>query len=162
MIETYTDDSGVLHIFAQGDFRQGPPGTRRGRGFPGRRRGGGRQIVVHQPQGPLWGNQPWGQTWTQPAPAFVPAPVPAPTQENQGMDMRTALDSLGALLPAVGKMIAAFRHPPDRPKLTGDPTKDIATVMDFVAENFDHARAGAQTAGVLATTGAVMEILASL
>ena len=59
-------------------------------------------------------------------------------------------------------MIAAFRHPPDRPKLSGDTAKDLANILDYMGEIFDHSRSGDQTAGVLATTGAVMEILAAL
>jgi hypothetical protein len=69
---------------------------------------------------------------------------------------------VGALLPVTGQLIAAFRPAPDRPALTGNPDRDLPSILEYVAENFDHARTGAQTAGVLGTAGAIMEILASL
>ena len=100
----------------------------------------------------------------QPVPHYVPAqPAAQPqAQPAASIDMRTALDALGALLPAAGKMIAAFRSPPEKPALTGQPEKDLAALMEYVSETFDHRRSGEQTSSVLATTGAVMEILAAL
>ena len=95
-------------------------------------------------------------------PMAYPGYPPQQAQQQQGLDMGTALDALGALLPAAGKLISAFRRAPERPTLTGTPEKDMANMLDYMAETFDHNRTGAQTAGVLATTGAVMEILASL
>lgn len=158
----FTDYSGLIRVIDLDDYRQGPPAAR----YEGlsstrrrRRRGRGQPIVVHQQPPPT----PWGQQWGQPIPYYGPQPAPAPTPaRGHGLDMRGALEAVGALLPATGKVIAAFRKAPDRPKLTGDPSKDMTTIVDFVAENFDHARSGAQTAGVLATTGAILEIIASL
>lgn len=162
MIDAYQDYNGVVHIYHTSDLRQGPPGRRGGRGN-GRRRPP--PIVVHQPTR----NQPWQQPqpqpWQQPQPNPPPvAPQPPPIQvaTTQGVDMRTALDALGALIPAAGKMIAAFRHAPDRPTLSGDMAKDMASLLDYVVETFDYKRGGDQTASVLATTGAVLEILAAL
>ena len=125
-----------------------------------RRRRGGRRFYDHyQEPVPAY---PWGQ----PLPHYVPQPAPvaapAPVQVNEGIDMRTALDAVGTLAPAIGKLVAAFQRQPERPALTGDPQKDMASILDFVADSFDHSRSGAQTASVLATTGALLEILAAL
>ena len=148
----FTDHSGLIQVIDLDDYRQGPPAAR----FDGlsstrrrRRRGRGQPIVVHQQPPPT----PWGQPipyyGPQPAPYYgQPAPAPAPTRRGHGLDMRGALEAVGALLPATGKVISAFRKAPDRPKLTGDPQKDMTMIVEFVAENFDHARSGAQTAGV--------------
>lgn len=161
--DALTDLSGAIHIFPD-DHRDAAPRRRAG-GLAGRRRR--RDIIVHQPPGyppPM----PYGQMYPAPMqpmpypPAPYPVHQPVAQQPAQGLDMRTALDAMGNLLPAVGKLVSAFRRAPERPTLTGDPEKDIASLADFIGENFDHSRTGAQTSGVLATAGAVMEILASL
>lgn len=165
----YYDSSGMIHYFNIQDIlddvmsRQSPVGGASGVGRRRRRR----PRPPHGFQHPMFGHHtpiqyPAPVPVAQPIPAPVPVPASQPQQRGQGLDMRAALDALGALLPAAGQMIAAFRHPPERPRLTGQPDRDLPEILDYVAGNFEHARSGAQTAGVLATAGAVMEILASL
>ena len=81
---------------------------------------------------------------------------------DRGMDMRDGMRALGALVPAVGQLVSAFRRAPERPELSGDPDKDMSRVVDYIASNFERERSNAQTAGVLATAGAVMDVLASM
>lgn len=163
----YYDSGGMIHYFdiqdimddvmsRQSRTASGAGGGRRRR----RRRRHPRLPMIYQAPNPMF-NHHAPMPYPAPSPAAQPVPVRT-AQDGQGLDMRGALDALGALLPAAGKMIAAFRHPPDRPRLTGQPEKDLPEILDYMAENFAHARSGAQTSGVLATAGAVMEILASL
>ena len=157
--EAFYDESGALHLFPD---RNSPPGRRT---RTGRRRGRRRREIVirHQPEpdyrpaGPYPPRVPY---YGQPMP--MPVPPSPPATLIQSMDMKTALDALGTLLPAAGQIISAFRDAPEQPTLTGQPEKDIAMLLEFVAESFEHSRSGAQTASIMATTGAVMEILASL
>ena len=163
MYQILQDSNGAIH-FIDADGRNAPPP----RAESGRRR---RRQDIFFHHGPAFPPMVPANPHAQPIPYYGPAypaqpvtqPVAQPVaQPARSIDMRTALDAIGVLLPAAGKMIAAFRHAPEKPNLTGQPEKDLAALMEYVSETFDHQRSGAQTSSVLATTGAVMEILAAL
>ncbi len=97
-----------------------------------------------------------------PYPPMQPHPVQQQPQGLAGMDMRTGMKALGAILPGLGHMLGAFRRAPEKPEVTGEPVKDLPILLDYISDVFDHNRTGDQMAGVLATTGAMLEILGTL
>ena len=96
-----------------------------------------------------------------PAPTQYPVPMPQGSP-IAGIDMRTGLKALGALLPSLGQLLSAFRRAPDKPEMSEDTKRSFSDIVDYIDEVFRHDRTGEQMVGVLATTGAVMEILGEL
>ena len=171
MYEVMSDASGGIHFFPleEDDYRNS-----RSRPRPRRPRPRSQNFrPAPRPRNPVEFQEAPPQPY-QPMPYQMPhAPMPYPPMPYPGypvpygqgpaaLDMRTGLRAIGAILPGLGQLLSAFRRPPDRPQISGDPQKDIARLVDYIGDTFDRDRTGAQTAGVLATTGAVMEILASL
>lgn len=161
MYEVLSDNGGGIHFFPLDDGHRNAAPRRRPRG----QRQPRAQFGFHHPQLPVQYAQPEPVQYA-PAPyAPMPHPAyayPAAYAAPAGVDMRSGLKAIGALLPVVGQLVTAFRRGPERPALTGMPDKDVAVMVDYVADNFEHGRTGAQAASVLATAGAVAKILADL
>ncbi len=146
--------------------RNSPPRPRRPYGGSPRPR---RPTVVHQPPPAYPPAYPQGYPpmhYPMPAPTAGYPMQPVPHAPHPGgamsLDMRTGMKALGALLPGLGQLLSAFRRAPDKPDLSGVPDKDLPRIVEYIADTFDHDRSGSQMTGVLATTGAVMQILGDL
>lgn len=164
MYEVISDDSGGIHFFPQDDYRNaGPPRRRpRRRPRPHAQPYPAPQPAPYHPQ-PHYAPTPYPQPYPghgmPPMPYGYPAGYP---QHGAGLDMRAGLKAIGEFLPGIGQLFSAFRRAPERPTLTGQPDKDMASLADYIGESFDRDRTGAQASGVLATTGAMLKILAEL
>ena len=170
MYEVMNDASGGIHFFPLDDdsldYRNGPPRPRPRRRPPRPRpRPRPPVIVQHAPPMPYPYPYPPPQyaQMPYPMPPHHPAAAPYGQQPAAGaVDMRVGLKAIGEFLPGLGQLLGAFRRAPERPKLSGQADRDMASLTDYIGETFERDRTGAQTAGVLATAGAVMKILAEL
>ncbi len=154
MFQVMTDSAGNLYYYPVDNEPRNARPSRRPKHPPAHERRPQHPPYQHmQPYQPM---QPM-----QPYPPMQPFPMPqAPGMV--GVDMATAMKALGAILPGMGQTISAFRRAPDKPDLTGEPTKDLPNILEYISEVFEHNRTGDQLTGVLATTGAMLEILGTL
>ena len=65
-------------------------------------------------------------------------------------------------MPGIAQIVGAFRRGPDKPELSGDPTKDLPDIVDYISDMFEHSRTNDQMVSVLSTTSAVLDILGDL
>ena len=159
MFQVLADFDGNV-LFAPVGRRDGPPLPRQPNQVRPRRPRGPRQpIIVHQP--PVhYAPPPMQYPMVTQHPGY---PVPyGPQQGLAGLDMRTGMKALGAVLPGLGQLLSAFRRAPEKPEISGQPERDLPKIVEYIADTFDHDRSGSQMTGILATTGAVLQILGEL
>lgn len=106
-------------------------------------------MVPHYPQQPT-------------PPVVVSPPTTVSVPAIAGPNLQTGLKALAAVLPGAAQVIGAFRRAPGKPTLSGNPEQDLPNIVDFIADVFEHGRTNDQMVGVLATTGAILEILGDL